>query len=116
VSHELNEPLDPIDHDIPNWCFVRPTTPEGICDRETPAGNDDHGLPEQRRRPAQYVLTDQTTGNKTPITGTSDLEQHAANHTVKVTGTNTIENGRAIFSATKVEHIAATCTTPSDKK
>jgi hypothetical protein len=66
--------------------------------------------------PAQYVLTDQTTGNKTPVTGTSDLEEHAANHTVKLTGTNTTENGRAMFTATRVEHIAATCMSPGDKK
>lgn len=66
--------------------------------------------------PAQYVLTDQSTGNKTPVTGTSDLEQHAANHTVKLTGTNTTENGRSVFTATKVEHISATCTSPSEKK
>jgi hypothetical protein len=65
---------------------------------------------------AQYVLTDQTTGNKTPVTGTSDLAQHATNHTVKLTGSTTIDNGRAVFTATKVEHIAATCTAPSDKK
>jgi len=58
---------------------------------------------------AQFVLTDQATGNRTPITGTSDLEQ-PVNHTVKLTGANTTENGRAVFTATKVEHISATCT------
>src|SRR5438105_3898827 len=57
---------------------------------------------------AQYVLTDQATGNKTPVTGTSELEQHV-NHTVKLTGANTTENGRALFTAAKVEHISATC-------
>ena len=64
--------------------------------------------------PAQYVLTDQNTGNKTPVTGTTDLEQHAANHTVKLTGNTTIENGRAMFTATKVEHISATCSAPGE--
>ena len=66
--------------------------------------------------PAQYVLTDQSTGNKTPVTGTSDLEQHASNHTVKLTGSNTMENGRAVFTATKVEHVSATCAAPGEKK
>jgi hypothetical protein len=66
--------------------------------------------------PSQYVLTDQSTGNKTPVTGTSELEQHAMNHTVKITGSTTTDNGRAMFTATKVEHISATCATPSDKK
>jgi len=66
--------------------------------------------------PAQYVLTDQSTGNKTPVAGTSDLEQHAMNHTVKLTGNTTTDNGRAVFTATKVEHISATCAAPSDKK
>jgi hypothetical protein len=66
--------------------------------------------------PAQYVLTDQSTGNKTPVTGTSDLEQHAMNHTVKLTGGTRTDNGRAVFTVTKVEHISATCAAPSDKK
>ena len=66
--------------------------------------------------PSQYVLTDQSTGNKTPVTGTSELEQHAMNHTVKIMGSTTTDNGRAMFTATKVEHISATCATPSDKK
>jgi lipopolysaccharide export system protein LptA len=66
--------------------------------------------------PSQYVLTDQSTGNKTPVTGTSDLEQHAMNHTVKLTGNTTTENGRAVFTATKVEHLSATCASPSEKK
>jgi len=66
--------------------------------------------------PAQYVLTDQSTGNKTPVTGTSDLEQHAMNHTVKLMGSTRTDNGRAMFTATKVEHISATCAAPGDKK
>ena len=64
---------------------------------------------------AQYVLTDQTTGNKTPVTGTSDLAQHTT-HTVKLTGSSTIEKGQSVFTATKVEHVSATCTAPTDKK
>ena len=66
--------------------------------------------------PSQYVLTDQSTRNKTPVTGTSDLEQHAMNHTVKLTGSTATDNGRAMFTASKVEHISATCAAPSDKK
>lgn len=65
---------------------------------------------------AQYVLTDQNTGNKIPVTGTSDLEQHSANHTVKLSGAQRIENGRPVFTATKVEHISATCAAPPDDK
>jgi len=66
---------------------------------------------------SQYVLTDQKTGDATPVTGTSDLEQHSANHTVKLTGNRTTEGGRAMFTATKVEHISATCSVSGgDKK
>ena len=65
---------------------------------------------------AQYVLTDQNTGNKTPVIGTSDLEQHSANHTVKLSGARTTDNGRPVFTATKVEHISATCAAPRDDK
>lgn len=66
--------------------------------------------------PAQYVLTDQSTGNKTPVTGTSDLEQHAMKHTFKLTGSTRTDNGRAVFTATKAEHISTTCAASSDKK
>ena len=65
----------------------------------------------------QYVLTDQKTGDKTPVNGTSDLEQHSANHTVKLTGNRTTEGGRPVFTATKVEHLSATCSaSDGDKK
>jgi|GEM_PF-2784282 hypothetical protein len=57
----------------------------------------------------QYVLTDQKTGDAIPVTGASDLEEHSANHTVKLTGNRTTEGGRSTFTATKVEHIAAAC-------
>jgi hypothetical protein len=65
----------------------------------------------------QYVLTDQKTGDAIPVTGTSDLEQHSANHTVKLTGNRTTAGGRSMFTATKLEHISATCSiSGGDKK
>jgi hypothetical protein len=66
--------------------------------------------------PGQYVLTDQKTGDATPVTGTSDLEQHSANHTVKLTGSRTTEGGRPVFTATKLEHISATCSASGGNK
>jgi hypothetical protein len=63
-----------------------------------------------------YLLTDQTTGAATTVTGPAELEQHAANHTVKLTGNTTSQGGRTVFNATKIEHISATCSQPGKKQ
>jgi hypothetical protein len=57
----------------------------------------------------QYVLTDKA-GTKTTVTaGTGvELDKHAANHTVKLTGSKGAEGN---FTASKVEHVSATCAT-----
>src|SRR5215472_16298900 len=64
---------------------------------------------------ANYLFTDQKSGMKMTVTGSADLESHAANHTVKLTGTETQRNGRAMFEATKVEDLGSTCQAPSGK-
>jgi hypothetical protein len=58
----------------------------------------------------QYVLTDDG-GMKTPVTASAavGLEKHV-NHTVKLTGT--LNSADKTFTATKVEHIAASCLAP----
>ncbi len=58
----------------------------------------------------QYALTDSTTGAKKTVVASSgvDLEKHAANHTVKLTGTMS-DDGQT-FTATNVEHVSDTCT------
>ena len=55
----------------------------------------------------QFILTDNA-GTKTTVTGSTgvDLDKHAANHTVKLTGSRGAEGN---FTATKVEHVSATC-------
>jgi hypothetical protein len=63
-----------------------------------------------------YVLTDQKTGKKVEVTGTPDLEKHSANHTVKITGMRSMEQGKAVFNATKLEHISETCEAMGTKK
>jgi hypothetical protein len=56
-----------------------------------------------------YILTDETTGTQTTVTG-SDLEKHAANHTVTLTGTSATDaNGKQVFQATKLQHVSNTC-------
>jgi hypothetical protein len=52
-----------------------------------------------------YAFTDMKTGKKMTVTGPANLEKHSANHTVKLTGSQTAK----VFNATKVEHVAATC-------
>jgi hypothetical protein len=63
-----------------------------------------------------YVLTDQKTGKKVEVTGTPDLEKHAANHTVRITGTKSKDQGKAVFNATKLEHVSETCAEMGTKK
>jgi hypothetical protein len=55
----------------------------------------------------QYVLTDKA-GTKTNVTAAAgvELEKHAANHTVKLTGSKGSDGS---FAASKVEHVSATC-------
>jgi hypothetical protein len=55
----------------------------------------------------QYILTDSKSGTKTTVTASSDvgLAKHASNHTVRLTGTKSGDS----FTATKVEHVSATC-------
>jgi hypothetical protein len=57
-----------------------------------------------------FVLTDETTGTQTIVTGVSDLEKHAANHTVTLTGSSATDaNGKQVFQATKLHHVSNTC-------
>jgi hypothetical protein len=58
-----------------------------------------------------YVLTDQTSGMKTIVTGGVDLEKHSSNHKVTLTGTaKTDPAGKPIFEAVKLTHVSDTCT------
>ena len=56
-------------------------------------------------QPQHYKFTNQQNGREIIVTGGADLEKHAANHTVKITGTMT----NKVFNVTKVEHVAGTC-------
>jgi hypothetical protein len=56
-------------------------------------------------QPQHYTFADQATGKKKIVTGLADLEKHAANHTVRITGTQTAK----VFNVTKIEHVSATC-------
>jgi|SRR5688500_2503922 hypothetical protein len=55
----------------------------------------------------EYILTDSKTGTKIAVTADSGvpLEKHSANHTVRLTGSK----AGGTFTATKVEHVSATC-------
>ncbi|HJZ95759.1 MAG TPA: hypothetical protein VKE70_04590 [Candidatus Solibacter sp.] len=56
-----------------------------------------------------YVLTDENSGAKTTVTGVSDLEKHAANHKVTLTGMSKESGGQQVFEATKLRHVSDTC-------
>ena len=52
----------------------------------------------------QYTLT-RKDGTTLRVSGSADLEKHAANHTVTLTGTRKGE----MFEATAIKHVSATC-------
>ena len=59
-----------------------------------------------------YMITDEKTGMKTPVTGSADLEKHA-NHRVTLTGKQTTQaDGKTVFEASKIEHLSDTCQAP----
>jgi hypothetical protein len=57
--------------------------------------------------PGQYTFTDLQSGAKMTATGVDELEKHANNHTVKLTGTSS-QDGKS-FAVTKVEHVSESC-------
>src|SRR3979490_2253956 len=57
---------------------------------------------------AQYMLKDEDSGKEMTVTGAADLETHAKNHTVKLTGNMTTDSGKITFNASKVEMVSAT--------
>ncbi len=61
-----------------------------------------------------YMLTDETTGVKTTVTGAADLEKHSANHKVTLTGAAKMDPaGKPIFEVSKLKHVSDTCKLPA---
>ena len=52
-----------------------------------------------------FIFVDLKSGRKWTVTGAADMEKHAANHTVRITGTPTSK----VFNVTKLEHVSGTC-------
>jgi hypothetical protein len=62
----------------------------------------------------KYVLSEEAGGAKTEITGmAAQLDPHAANQKVTITGKKTMKDGKSTIEATKVEFVAATCSVKS---
>jgi hypothetical protein len=59
-----------------------------------------------------YVLMSEKTGNTLPVTGPAELEKHAANHKVRLTGTLSTEGGKRVLNVAKIDHISETCEAP----
>ena len=58
--------------------------------------------------PGTYVLTNEKTGVKTYIFGSAELEKHASNHKVMLTGK--ADAGNLGFNVSKIQHVAPSCT------
>lgn len=61
--------------------------------------------------PGEFVFTDEATGKKLTVSGAPDLAKHAANHKVKLTGAKHDSENKLVVS--KIEHIADSCTAPT---
>lgn len=55
--------------------------------------------------PQHYTFVDLKSGRKYTVTGTMNMEKHADNHTVRITGMQTAK----VFNVTKLEHVSETC-------
>jgi hypothetical protein len=65
----------------------------------------------------QFVLAvkdGEQKGKKVAVTGHADLEKHAKNHTVKLTGTMAKEGGKDVLKVSKIEHVEGTCQAPTE--
>lgn len=56
-----------------------------------------------------YLLTKEGTGESIEVIGTPDLEKHAKNHKVKLTGAQQDVGGKTVFRVTSVELISDQC-------
>ena len=68
------------------------------------------GCLDKGENPNEFVLTDSSSGTKMIVTGSPDLEKHAAKHIEKLTGTASEDNKS--FTVSKVEHVADSCQAP----
>jgi hypothetical protein len=57
---------------------------------------------------AQYMITDQKTGEKVPFTGPSQLDKYL-NQTVRVTGTIVAQGQEKVFKPESINQVADTC-------
>ena len=64
----------------------------------------------QAQTEGYYILADKESGEETMVTGIAALKRHSSNHEVTVIGEMTDEDGRDVFKATEIQHVAATCT------
>lgn len=56
----------------------------------------------------QYTITDQKTGEKTPIAGPDQLDKYV-NQTVKLTGTISSQGQEKVFKPESISQVSATC-------
>jgi hypothetical protein len=77
--------------------------------RDTTGGQTLTGCLNKGDTAGEYTFTDSATGQKKNVTASSgvDLAKHAANHTVKLTGT--VSDDGQTMTVTKLEHVSATC-------
>lgn len=61
------------------------------------------------------VLQDGKAEKQILVSGNAEeLAQHAKNHTVRVTGSMSDEGGTNVFKVSRIEHVDATCSAPTE--
>lgn len=58
----------------------------------------------------EFILTDEKSGQQIMVTGSSDLDKHAVNHKVKLSGSRELGDRKHVFKVSNLEHVSDTCT------
>ncbi|MFN0171614.1 MAG: hypothetical protein ACKV22_34795 [Bryobacteraceae bacterium] len=81
----------------------------GWSDDKAKAGQQVTGCLTKGAQAGEFILTDEKSGERMIAAGSPDLEKHAANHKVKVTGSREPGDGKQVFKVTSIEHVSDTC-------
>lgn len=66
--------------------------------------------PQQGSFQLTVIEDDGKAGKKILVSGNAqELTQHAKNHTVKLTGTMSVDGGKDVFKVSRIEHIDEVC-------
>lgn len=81
----------------------------GQSNDKAKAGETITGCLTKGNQAGEFILTDEKTGQQIMVAGSPDLEKHASNHKVKVSGSRDLGDKKQVFKVSNVEHVSDTC-------